>query len=87
MWKISRDRRSKLDVYADTLNAVKDSSRKTHIVYKANLNFKRCEDYLEELKDNGLIKVEAHSPLQWDITEKGRRFLERYDQLRDLLPR
>ncbi|KXA99046.1 hypothetical protein AKJ41_06040 [candidate division MSBL1 archaeon SCGC-AAA259O05] len=84
---MTRDRRSKLDLYADILEAIKEKSRKTHIVYKANLNFKRCEDYLQELKDNGLIKVKAHSPLQWDVTEKGKEFLEKYDQLRDLLPR
>lgn len=84
---IARDRRSRMDVYADTLDAVKDESRKTHIVYKANLNFKRCENYLDELKENGLIKVEAHSPLQWDITDKGKEFLEKYKELRELLPR
>jgi len=82
-----RERRSKVDLYADILRAVKDKSRKTHIVYEANLNFKRCENYLDELRDNGLVEVRAHSPLQWDITEKGRDFLEKYGQLRDLLPR
>lgn len=76
-----------MDLYADILEAVKDNSRKTHIVYEANLNFRRCENYLGELEENGLVKVEAHSPLQWDITEKGMEFLDEYSRLRNLLPR
>lgn len=84
---MKRGRRSKLDLYADVLRAVKDKSRKTHIVYEANLNFKRCEGYLEKLKENGLVEINAHSPLQWDITEKGREYLEKYKEIRDIIPK
>ncbi len=84
---MGRDRRTRFDVYADLLTAVKHKSRKTHIVYKANLNFKRCNEYLEQLRKNGLVEVRAHSPLQWDLTEKGSKFLEKYHQMRNLLPR
>lgn len=84
---MGRKRRSKLDLYADILKAVKDESRKTHIVFEANLNFKRCEKYLEKLKENGLVEINAHSPLQWDITDKGREYLEKYDQIREILPK
>lgn len=84
---MGRNRRGKLELYADILRAVKDKSRKTHIVYDANLNFKRCEEYLKELKENGLVEIEAHSPLQWDITDRGYRYLEKYEEIRELLPK
>lgn len=84
---MGRERRTKWDVYADVLEAVGKRSRKTHIVYEANLNFKRAKEYLNELRENGLVEVQSHSPLAWTITEKGRDFLKKYDQIRDLLPR
>ncbi|KXA93070.1 hypothetical protein AKJ66_02835 [candidate division MSBL1 archaeon SCGC-AAA259E22] len=84
---MAQERRSRLDVYADTLEAVKGGSKKTHIVYQANLNFKRCKEYLNDLKRNGLIKVESNSPLVWAITDKGKEFLKKYDDMRDMLPR
>ncbi|KXA95302.1 hypothetical protein AKJ36_00975 [candidate division MSBL1 archaeon SCGC-AAA259I07] len=84
---MSRERRSRLDVYADILEAVKGGSKKTHIVYQANLNFKRCKKYLDNLRGNGLIKAESNPPLVWSITEEGKEFLKKYDDMRDILPR
>ncbi|KXB07303.1 hypothetical protein AKJ54_00415 [candidate division MSBL1 archaeon SCGC-AAA382K21] len=84
---MARERRSKLDLYADILEAVSSESRKTHIVYQANLNFKRAEEYLNELMENDLVEIRAHSPLQWTITEKGRDFLAKHKKLRNMLPR
>lgn len=84
---MGRDRRTRMDIYADILKAVGEESRKTLIVYEANLNFKRCKKYLNKLKENGLVEVKSHSPLAWTITEKGKDFLERYSKMRGLLPR
>ncbi len=84
---MGRDRRTRMDVYADILKAVGEKSRKTHIVYKANLNFKRCKKYLTTLRENGLVEVRSHSPLAWTITEKGKNFLKKYNSIRDLIPR
>lgn len=87
---MERSRRGRLDIYADILNAVAQGSRgsrKTPIVYKANLNFKRCKEYLGELRESGLIKIESHSPLTWVVTERGKQFLETYGEIRDILPR
>ncbi|KXA96882.1 hypothetical protein AKJ38_02385 [candidate division MSBL1 archaeon SCGC-AAA259I14] len=84
---MGRERRTRMDVYADVLESVRDASRKTHIVYEANLNFKRCKKYLNKLKENGLVEVQSQSPLAWVITEKGKDFLEEYNKIRDMLPR
>lgn len=84
---MSQDRRTRLDVYADILKAIGEESRKTHIVYEANLNFKRCRRYLDNLRNNGLIKVQSKSPLTWTITQKGKNFLKKYEEIREMLPR
>lgn len=83
---MGRDRRARMDIYADILKAIGEESRKTNIVYEANLNFKRCKKYLNKLKENGLVEVKSRSPMAWTITEKGKEFLEEYDEMRRMAP-
>lgn len=33
----------------------------------------------------GLIKIKTSSPLAWVVTEKGREFLKKYEDFRELL--
>lgn len=82
-----RERRTRLDIYADILREIDPNSRKMHIVYGASLGFKQGERYLDELLENGLIKIKSNSPLSWSITELGRKFLEKYGEIREILPR
>lgn len=51
------------------------------------MGFKQGERYLDELLENGLIKIKSNSPLSWSITELGRKFLEKYGEIREILPR
>lgn len=53
--------------------------KKTHIVYEANLNFNVARQYLEILKEKGLIKQENGLFI---TTEKGRVFQETAKELR-----
>jgi len=72
-------RRNKLDIYADILRVALRGARKTHIVYRANLNFRIIKGYLDHLLDRGLLREEA--PL-FRSTEKGVEYLSRYERLR-----
>ena len=82
---ITNKRRSRMDIYADIIEAVTEKSKKTNISYEAGLNLQRCDEYLQELEENSLVKKEDSS--DWNITEKGKEFLDRYKNIRDLLPR
>ncbi|MBC7219530.1 MAG: hypothetical protein H5T49_05320, partial [Hadesarchaea archaeon] len=70
-----RRKRDLISTYVDILNAIGNGAKKSHIVYKANLNFTRCQRYLNDLLNMGLIKIETTPHLKWTITEKGRYFL------------
>jgi len=78
-------RRGLIDIYADILNAIDHGACKTHIVYRANLNFNRCKRYVSDLVKGGLIKVQTNSPSTWVVTNRGHEFLNKHRELRGLL--
>lgn len=80
-----RCKRDSISIYVDILNAIGSGARKSHIVYRANLNFNRCKRYLNELLRMKLIKVENNSPPQWSVIEKGKEFLKKYGELQVIL--
>ena len=82
--KESVKRRGLIDIYADILNAIDEGGCKTRIVYKTNLNFNRCKQYIEDLSKGGLVKVQTNSPLTWAVTKQGREFLKKHRELRGI---
>jgi predicted transcriptional regulator len=73
-------RRNDLDICADILKVSKAGAKKTHIVYKANLNFRIVKKYLSRLIDNGLLNDGSDSGI-YVTTGKGSEFLEQYARL------
>jgi predicted transcriptional regulator len=68
--------RSRLEIIADILNAVGDGARKTRIMYIANLSYKLLGKYLKRTVGADLININND---YYEVTEKGRVFLERFD--------
>ena len=69
--------RSKLEIIRDILVVVEEEgSKKTHIMYGANLSYKLLLRYLEHILDAGLVEYDGNS--YYTITEKGKRFLKLY---------
>ena len=73
-------RRNDLDICADILKVSKAGAKKTHIVYRANLNFKIVKKYLSRLIDNGYLLDGSDSGV-FVKTERGSDFLEQYARL------
>jgi len=73
-------RRNDLDICADILKVSKAGAKKTHIVYRANLNFKIVKKYLSRLIDNGFLMDGSDNGI-FVTTEKGSDFLEQYARL------
>ena len=71
--------RGTLEIVRDVLLVVEEAgdsgSKKTHIMYGANLSYKLLTRYLKEVLNAGLI-CEGESC--YVITDKGRRFLQTY---------
>ena len=71
--------RSRLEIIRDVLGvadgAGDSGSKKTHIMYGANLSYKLLTKYLDEVLSAGLVCEDESC---YVITEKGREFLEVY---------
>jgi len=67
--------RSRLEIIADVLNAVGDGAKKTRIMYVANLSYKLLGKYLKKTIEANLLNFNND---YFEVTEKGRLFLERF---------
>lgn len=70
-------RRNDIDICADLLRIARVGAKKTHLVYKANLNFEVVKKYLRRLSEQSLISSENG---QYFTTEKGVKFLDNYQE-------
>ncbi len=71
-------RRSRLDIIINILEVAKEGVHKTGIVYKANLNFKLADRYLDLLQKYGLIENRLD---KYIITDKGKIFLDKANEI------
>jgi predicted transcriptional regulator len=73
----SRKYRPSLEIVKDMLVIVSVKSRKTRVMYQANLSYRLMERYLKNLLENGLVECDDGSC--YLITRKGKEFLQMYD--------
>jgi predicted transcriptional regulator len=78
----SKERRGKLEIIADILLVANNGVKKTEMVYKANINFMRLEEYLSLLVEKGLLE---HANGKYRTTAKGKEYLHDYQILKDRL--
>ena len=71
-------KRSNLDICADILRLSNNGIKKTHIVYKANLNFNIVKKYINGLIESGFLEKKGN---KFYITDKGKLFVDRYNNL------
>ncbi len=78
------ERRNNLEITAEILELAEAGERKSHIAYRANLNYMFLGRYLERLEDQGLIVRDAERGGRITTTEKGVAFLQHYKSLLQL---
>jgi len=70
--------RRRFEIIADILNvAAQNGAKKTRIMYVANLSYGLLKKYLKETLKIGLMRPNNDG---YEVTEKGRVFLERYSE-------
>jgi predicted transcriptional regulator len=70
-----QEKRDKLDILINMLEVTLEPCKKTHILYKPNLNYYQLNKYLNELLELGLVK-EIQVPYKCYVTtSKGKEFL------------
>ncbi len=70
--------RRRIDILADVLAAAGDGTRKTTIMHEANLSYALLKKYLAEASSHALLRSNG---LGFELTDKGREFLEQYGLL------
>jgi predicted transcriptional regulator len=69
--------RNRVDIIADVLDVAAHGAKKTRIMYIANLSYRLLEKYLNETISIGFMQFNENG---YEVTEKGRSFLEHYVQ-------
>jgi len=80
------ERRDHLMIIAEILRIARKGVKKTHLVYKANLNHALLEKYLVKLEKQGLISRNIESERKIQTTERGKQFVEKFLCLQKAMP-
>jgi predicted transcriptional regulator len=77
--------RSGMEILASIISAAMDGTKKTHVMYRANLSHSQLQRYLTFLESRGLVRMvedpTSNAPL-CEATDKGLQFLNDYEGLR-----
>lgn len=87
--RYSNSHRGRLDIIADILLASQNGTKKTYLMYHCNLSFRQLTFYLDFLlKTNFLLALNDGGNQNFGllrVTEKGKRFLRAYENLKALM--
>ena len=79
-------RRDRLEIIAMMLNVARVGVHKTHIMYEAGLSFLQLTEHLSFLIRMGLLEASRENGrLIYKTTAKGKRYVKRYEEIKDLL--
>ena len=79
-------RRDRLVIMTEIIGIAKKGTSKTHIMFKANLSFSQLNQYLSFLSHACLLEKFSHNGRDiYKATPKGLEFMERQQQIMDLL--
>ena len=78
-------KRSRDKIISEILNICKEGAYKTQIVYKANLNFKTINPYIDLLVKNNLITMKTGKLIRYETTERGMNLLHNFNYILDSL--
>ena len=82
---MSKKRRSTFQILTEILKIGQNGVKKSHIVYRANLNFTILEKYLKSLKKAGLMIGPTSGSRFYKTTEKGVKYLNNFESFSDIL--
>ena len=78
-------RRNSTDISVQILKIALKGARKSHIVYRANLNFEVVKKYLHKLNTSGLITHPSTTKHLFQTTPKGAEYIHQYDNLHSFI--
>ena len=75
-------RRDRTEIWACIVKNAKDGIKKTPLMYACKLSWGQFKEHLETLNDLGLLETRNGV---WYATEKGKRFVQAFKQLRETM--
>ncbi len=80
------NRRDRLNIMAEIMEAAKGSQLKTRIMYRVNLSFSQVNEYLSFLTERGFLRVHVENRKKfYETTAKGNIYIENYMEMSNLL--
>jgi predicted transcriptional regulator len=80
------ERRDRLHIMAEIIEATKESQLKTRIMYSANLSFSQVNEHLSFLTERGFLRVRVENGKKlYETTAKGNQYIENYMEMSNLL--
>jgi len=80
------ERRDRLHIMAEIIEATKESQLKTRIMYSANLSFSQVNEYLSFLTEKKFLRSHVENGKKlYKTTAKGTQYIENYEQMSNLL--
>ncbi len=73
-------KRTSPEIIAEILGLCRSPQRKTRLLCKAHLSWRMLNRYLDEMQSFGLLEIH-HSPTKYLATQKGRNFLELWNEI------
>ena len=79
-------KRGRFEIIQEILLVCRKTAKKTNILYKCNLSYNQLQKYLEYIISQNLVtQLVYKDTLLYELTEKGKEFLQEYWQLESLL--
>ena len=80
-------KRGRLEIVYEILSVCRRPSKKTNILYRCNLSYEQLLKYLSYLISHDLLGSfeKERAGIFFQVTDKGRRFLEGYEILRNIV--
>ena len=80
------ERRDRLHIMAEIMEATREGQLKTRVMYSANLSFSQVNEYLSFLTEKGFLKVRVENGKKlYETTAKGNQYIENYWEMSNLL--
>jgi predicted transcriptional regulator len=84
---MEKRKRNRLDIVIDMLMSIQDKGgriKPTHLMYRSNLSHKQLKTYLEDMVAKEFLgKVATNGNHYVIITDKGRLFLQKLQEIRE----
>ena len=78
---LARKHRSRTDMIAAVLDAAREGSNFTRIMFTAYMSYQACTQYIELVRKRELLEFDKGSKT-YSTTQKGRQFLGIYEKIK-----